>query len=528
MHDLLLLLKVQVLGLFGLNKALHADRTKALRSIALLALAAVAIGVLCVGYSMGAANALVQFGLTDFIPVVAVFVGAMAGAVSAFAKANGVLFGFKDYDIIMSLPVKTLSVVLSRLAALYTVALVFSLIAMVPALGVYFAQAGASFASIVIAFLTVFLAPLLPMALAVLLAVGISALASRMRHANIVSVVLSLVVVVVAIVLPYAAMGSTGFDTADLAALVGNQLAMIESAVPLIAWAQAGIVEGNIVAFAGFSIISLGLTVLVVALINRWFTSINSALMASRPKGTFSFEKQATERLRSPFAALLAKEGKRLTSTPIYLMNSCIGFMLIVVAGVAAVVASVLGYIPEVLMQAPLAQIMGVFLPWGVAFFVGISATTAASVSLEGKNRWLMYTAPVSAKAVLGAKLALTLVIATPCVVVGSILLAVAFRLDAVSAGMIVVIPLAVCAFTAVFGLVVDASRPRFDWTSEYEPVKRSLAVSLTVLSGFVVMVLGVLISIFLGVYGMIAFAAILVVIAWVLFSRTAAMPLQE
>lgn len=528
MRDLFLLLRIQVLGLFGLNKALHADAAKAKRSIALLALVGVAIGALCVSYSMGAANALVQYGLTDYIPVVAVLVGIIAGAVSAFTKANGVLFGFKDYDIIMSLPVKTLSVVLSRLTALYAVALALSAITMVPAFGVYFADAGASFASIVMALLAVLLSPLLSMSLAILLAVGISALASRMRYANIVSVVLSIVVVVVIVVVPYVAMGSTGFDVANLAALIGGQLAVIESAVPPIAWAQTGIVDGNIFAFAGFAITSLGVTTIIVALINRGFTAINAALMASRPRSSFSFDKQVPKRLRSPFAALLSKEAKRLTSTPVYLLNGCIGFVLIVVAGVAAVIASVLGYMPEAVTQGELAPIIGMLLPWGVSFFMGISATTAASVSLEGKSRWLMYATPVSARTVLGAKLALALAIAVPCVLIGSILLAYAFRLGIIATIMTVFVPLAVCIFTSVFGLVMDASRPRFDWTSEYEPVKRSFAVTMTVLSGFVVLVLGILVSAFLGIFGMGACAVILIVIAWVLFKRAAAIPLQE
>ena len=44
MGKLKLLLKIQILGTFGLNQALHTDRAKAKRSIALFALAAIAVG----------------------------------------------------------------------------------------------------------------------------------------------------------------------------------------------------------------------------------------------------------------------------------------------------------------------------------------------------------------------------------------------------------------------------------------------------------------------------------------------------
>lgn len=192
MSKLKLLLKIQILGLFGINKAFHNDRAKAARSIAIFALAALAIGALCIGYSIGAAFGLAQFGLARDIPFVAVLVGSLAGAVAAFLKANGVLFGFRDYDIVMSLPVKTSAVVLSRLAALYAVSLVFGAVAMLPAFGVYASFEGVAFGSVIMMAASVFLAPLLPMTVAILLAVGISAVSARMRHANIVTVVLSL------------------------------------------------------------------------------------------------------------------------------------------------------------------------------------------------------------------------------------------------------------------------------------------------------------------------------------------------
>lgn len=532
MRGLKLLLKIQLLGTFGLNKALHTDRAKAKRTIALFLLAAVAIGVLCIGYSMGAAFGLVEFGLVDKIPFVAVLVGSLAGAVAAFLKANGVLFAFKDYDIVMSLPVATMAVVLSRLAALYAIALLFGAVAMLPAFGVYASYAGASFGSVVMVVLSVFLAPLLPMTLAVLLAVGISALAARMRHANIVTVALSIAAILVIVVVPYAMMGSTDGSDAALMALAAQQLSSMEAFFPPAAWASAGIVNGDIAAYGLFAATSLVPAILGIALVSSRFASINTLLMASRPKGSFSFDARGKAdkavKLRSPLMALLAKEAARLVSTPIYLLNSCIGYVLVLVAGIAAAVASALGMVPSEIMGDEWAPLVGTFLPWMMAFFVGISSTTAASVSLEGKSRWLMYTAPVSARTVLGAKALLSLAIAVPIVLVSGILLSFAFGLDLLQAVLAVVIPVAVAAFTGALGLAIDARRPRFDWKSEYEPVKRSVAVMITVFSGFAIVFVGIMATASIGSIGAIIFSIALVVVAWLLFGKLSAAPLQE
>ena len=133
MKPFILLLKIQLLGLFGINKTLHADPAKAKRTLARAALVVAAVVLFASAYSAGVAQGLVQIGLAEAVPLVAVLVGAIAGAVAAFLKTNGVLFGFKDYDLVMSLPVPTSSVVLSRIASLYAMSLLFGVLVMVPA-----------------------------------------------------------------------------------------------------------------------------------------------------------------------------------------------------------------------------------------------------------------------------------------------------------------------------------------------------------------------------------------------------------
>ena len=83
MKPFILLLKIQLLGLFGINKTLHADPAKAKRTLALAALVVAAVVLFASAYSAGVAQGLVQIGLAEAVPLVAVLVGAIAGAVAA-------------------------------------------------------------------------------------------------------------------------------------------------------------------------------------------------------------------------------------------------------------------------------------------------------------------------------------------------------------------------------------------------------------------------------------------------------------
>lgn len=85
MRSFFLLLKIQLLGLFGINKALHANAAKAKRTL-VLALVVVAIVAVVALYSVGVAEGMAQLGMVEAIPLVAVLVGAVAGAVAAFLK----------------------------------------------------------------------------------------------------------------------------------------------------------------------------------------------------------------------------------------------------------------------------------------------------------------------------------------------------------------------------------------------------------------------------------------------------------
>ena len=513
MKPFILLLKIQLLGLFGINKTLHADPAKAKRTLALAALVVAAVVLFASAYSAGVAQGLVQIGLAEAVPLVAVLVGAIAGAVAAFLKTNGVLFGFKDYDLVMSLPVPTSSVVLSRIASLYAMSLLFGVLVMVPACAVYASAAGVSAVgvacmalSIVLAPLlplaaAVVLAPLLPLAAAVVLAVLIAAVSSRFKHANVAVIVLTLAATLAAVFGSFALSGQSD-DLAALSALGAQLTGQLAAIFPPAAWATAGIVQGDLVQFAAFAAVNIAAAAAVFALVARLFVPVNSLLMSSRPRGTFSFDgdKGAGAKSSTPFRALMVKELRLLAATPIYFMNACIGYVLVLVAAVAVAVGSATGMLSLDLLPPAYAPFVGALLPWALAFFCAISSTTAASVSLEGSARWLMLTAPVSPATVLGAKVAVNLAIAVQCLAVSAVLMAVSLPLDALSVAALFAVPLAASMLAACLGLALDARSPKYDWTSVYEPVKRGVPVFAVIMIGMVFCVLGMGVTTLLGV----------------------------
>ncbi len=527
MRAFILLLKVQLLGLFGINKAFHTNPGRAKRTLGLAALAVVGIAAIVLVYVGSVATSLVEFGLGAHIPFIAVLAGSLVGAVATFLKANGVLFGFKDYDLVMSLPIPTATVVLSRIASLYAMSMAFALLVMVPMFGVYADSVGVSTFSAVFMVLSVVVAPLAPLAIAVVLAALVTVVSSRFRHANFVVALLSMALLVGFLVLYYAVIGGSGGDIATLTAMGAEKVELLGSVYPPAVWAANAIAQSDAVAFILFVGVNLAAALGLVVLLVRLFVPVNALLMASHARGTFSFEHEyargqaAGTSMRSPFRALLAKEARLLMATPIYFLNGCMGYVLMVVGAVALMGASLMGVLPFQELPSEYVAIIGQTIPWILAFLVGIMSTTVASVSLEGSARWLMLTAPVPAHTILAAKAALNLAFALPAIAVSCVLVACAVPFDGLSLVALFMVPLALALFSTYAGLALDALRPRYDWTSPYEPVKRGMPVFVVAFGGMVIVLVGFATAALGGAIGSLVLATLVAGVSLAAYRQT-------
>ena len=89
-------------------------------------------------YIYGVSTTLAIAGFTRLLPLAGILAGALPGVILTFVKANGVLFAYKDYDFIMSLPIKKSTIIYSRVAALYAAEGIWSITIMLPVFLAYF------------------------------------------------------------------------------------------------------------------------------------------------------------------------------------------------------------------------------------------------------------------------------------------------------------------------------------------------------------------------------------------------------
>ncbi len=530
MASLAPLLRVQALGAFGVGRLMNERDPKARRRVVLAAVGISLLVAYAVGYMWMVGKTLVALGAVEALPCLAVTTAGVGCVFSTFVKANGLLFRFGDFDLVVSMPAPLWAVVVSRVAPLYGMGLVCSLVLGAPLMASYLLAIGVTPAGVIVSVLVLLLAPAIPLALALVVSFCVAWAASRTPFADralgIVGV-LATVALVVGVMLATGGTGTSGQGGLDALAVMGGQMRGAVSALwPPSAWA-ADAIGGSMPALALYAGVSTASGVAVVAVLSRFLVPMNSLLCAGGLRRAGSAPTRAGAP-RSPLVALVRKEFRLWFGTPIYLMNTAPGPIL---ALVIAIATAAIG--PDAIASAmnipgadrdTVTTLMAEVLLWALGLCMVMTSPAASSTSLEGSARWIAQTAPVPSSTIVGAKLALSLLVTGPASVISGTIVAVGVARTPLDAIPCVIAPLAMGALSSCLGALLDARRPNYDWMSEYEPVKRSVNVGICVGVGFLATMAGAVASLLASGLGSVAglAVALAVLVASALLGKSA------
>ena len=129
--------------------------------------------------------------------------------------------------------------------------------------------------------------------------------------------------------------------------------------------------------------------------------------------------------------------------------------------------------------------VSGCLAPLLLAALCGMSSTTGASISIEGKHWWILQTLPVRAKDIFTSKLKVNFAVALPFMIISMIILAIVINPSPVELVFLIVLPFAYLYFMSVLGLFCNIRHPNFYWSNETEAVKNGVTGLITFLVGF-------------------------------------------
>ncbi|MEG1594498.1 MAG: hypothetical protein RR350_08800, partial [Oscillibacter sp.] len=129
-----------------------------------------------------------------------------------------------------------------------------------------------------------------------------------------------------------------------------------------------------------------------------------------------------------------------------------------------------------------------------VGFFLATVGISASSVSLEGRQVWILKEAPVSVHDIFLAKAGFQMLLCLPCVVLSVVLLAFAFGLTVLDGAGLLVATLAFSSAVAPMGLLINLFFPKMDAMNDTTVVKNSASALLSLLFNAVLLAIACLI----------------------------------
>jgi len=487
-------LKVYIINNFGINALREKDRRKRIKMISfvlVLVIAFIAIAFTSYMYSQIMADWFEQYGRLDFLLGIMMAASSLIIFFTTMYKAASILFNFKDYDLLMSMPVKPRTIITSRIIILYSFNIAMMLIIMIPAMITYCLRVNPPVLFYVAFILTLFLIPMIPILVASIIGSLLSLISSHFKRKNALNIILFL--------LFFLAIMAANFSLQNVVVNFESVAEPVVNAIgnfyPFAYIYMNGICDLNLKLILSFAGSSIAIFAMFVYLVSIWFKSMHTALSTSRTSSNYKMKEL---KISSQLNAIYRREMKKFFSSPLYVLNAGVGLILLVFFAIA-----ILFFGPEQVLDflemPSVSSVIGMFIPLVISLFIALSCTTACSISIEGKTFWLTRSMPVSTKKILWSKLLVNLMLSIPTIVISGILFSLILKTDLVTTIFIFAMPIAFAFFIAIFGLYMNLLMPKMSWTHEAQVIKQSASVMITVFGGMIIIGIPIAMAIIFG-----------------------------
>ena len=470
--------------LFEINRGFFYDRKKGkahsrASSIALI----IAYVVLMVGviggafafFAMSICGPLLEAEMGWLYFAIFSLIGAALGVFGSVFNTYAGLYLSKDNDLLTSMPIPPRIILTARLSGLYAMGLMYELLVMLPALGVYGVVAKPGIAAVLCALWTTLMLSVFVLTLSAILGWFVALISAKAKHRSLLVVVLSLAFLGGYYYL-YGKAYQMLLDIASDPTATGKAMMRIQP-LYLLGRGAAGDLP-SLLLLTGMVLALFAAMMLALA------RSYNRIVTDKRGEVKARYRERPAA-MRSVDGALLFKEMRRFLGSPNYMLNCGLGcvFMLI---GMAALLIKA-DAVRE--MLAMFAEGNESMLPLlaaaAICALASMNDLAAPSVSLEGKSLWLAQSLPVPAAKVLSAKLRLHLIFTLIPAMLLTAGAAIVLKPEPVLAALLFASVIAFVLFMAALGLTLNLKMPNLNWTNEIVPIKQSASVTIALLGGW-------------------------------------------
>lgn len=393
-----------------------------------------------------------------------------------------------DDDLLLSLPIKKSDIIISKTLNKYVFDLFFSTTLILPYIILY--QIFSSFNAIILfkGLLCIFLLPLLSVGISYVLDFVLARSFNKFKNGKMFKTILTILVFVIVMILMlvktffYGSVNPENMQTYFSDRFFSNLFLNF-------------LISNNI--YNLFGVLSLTIIPFILGMILYSLNYGKTFLGYKSNNKVLKFNNT-----NSSIGGLLKKEISTYFSTIPWISNTIIGSLFILVLSILFAtmgIEKIFAYLGATISVELLPALISVIL----CTLVSTTLISCSSISLEGKNFWIIKSSPINEKHLLLAKSLLQIIITLPFIIIGTTIIAITMHLSFLDMITLITFPILLTFILSFSGVLINLYFPVLEFEDETKVVKQSFSTLLTMLLGII------LSALLVGIYFLFKFLPI-------------------
>lgn len=439
-----------------------------------------AVGV----YAVMFASEFSKVNLTYIMLTLFIILTTILTLVEGIYKSQGILFDAKDNDLLFSLPIEKSKILFVRIFKLLSFQFLYNALFMIPAyvVYIYYEHPGISF--YLISILMTLLLPIIPTVISSIIGYIVKAVSVKFKAKKIVQTVFTMII--------FFGIFYISLNTQAILENVINNAESINAVIKKVYYPAGAYIDliqnfniTTLIILIAINIVPLVIFIMIAS--KFYFGIISKSSEKGKNKKLKNIENKV--KVKSKLSALVSKELKRYFSSTVYIFNTSVGLILLLIVTIAMSV-NINGVISTITegegMGFDIIPLMPKIFFCLVTYTACMTSITSSSISLEGKSFNITKSLPTSVDTILLSKILMSCIITMPVILISDLIFFIAFKVGIIDILFILAISILMPILIAIIGLFTNLKYPKMNASSDTEVVKQSMSTTIAVFSGMI------------------------------------------
>lgn len=419
-----------------------------------------------------------------------VFLTAIMTIGEGIYKAGPLIFNCRDDQLLLSLPIKKKTVLFVRIFKFYVFELLFNSLFIVPLIVAYLRWADTiNVTFFLVSFVMFFTLPIIPIVISCIIGAITASVSSRFKFKNLAQIIVSMIFIMGILYLSFNLEGIISYLTKH-ATSVNDFITKIYYPAGMYAKLVS---EFNLVDLLVYILVNITIFVILILILNKVYFKINSRLKQVSTTKKVNV-KDLEFKSNSIIKSLIKKELNTFFKTPVFIINAGFGLVLFVIVALTATIKfdALLPILTDKnginLSKNLILDNLSILVFLLIMFTSFMTSITNSVISLEGRNINILKSLPIKVKTILMSKIYSSLILTTPVLLLGDIILIIKFKIGVLDSILLIVLSILTPLISHFIGIIVNLKYPKLDAENSAEVVKQSTSSFMSVTIGMILL----------------------------------------